>query len=178
MPLSWHWLRQAGTGLLVTVLLNLVARSAAAGRWDDDMAAAASAHRRGDLARAEQHLRSALRLAEQQGSDRNALAETLQALALVLFEGQDFEGDSPPARTRRRPAGRRHAEDEPRLAVLLNSLGLIRTRLGESDEAMAAYHRALALFAAQHGTQDERVGRVSANLAGLHMAEGRYPKAE
>ena len=172
------WLALLGVcAVLWAVLWPAAARTQDETIWQDNMAAAMSAHRREDYAAAERYLRSALVVAESFGPEDRRLADTLFGLSTVLYEQENYAAAQGPLE---RLVGMLEADagQSGPLGPALVALAQVYTRLRDIEAADAIYIRALAATERARGPEHRNVAGVLNNLAGLRMAAGRYAEAE
>lgn len=130
---------------------------------------------KGDLAAAERDYRMlAERQARLQGSEHPVTARVIESLATILSDRGQAEGNQAAlaeADTLFRQAlaafERRLGVAHPQVGETLNRWGTLLARRARTDEARAAYERALPILVRAHGDTSRVVARVRANLGAL-----------
>jgi len=155
------------------------------GRMDDDpavfaawlLATGAVLAKQGKPAEALEHYERALSVREGSNARPIAIATTLGRLADGLMDlGRHDESLDYYRRALEiweRELGERH----PRVAKVLNGIGVVLLEKGQLDDALDHYRRARDLWADALGERHPQVGNIVANIGNVLQSLGRYDEA-
>ena len=147
-------------------------------RWYEVSKAGLQAADEGQLAKAEELFRSALKLSDPFGDEDPRRATSVNNLAYILHAQGHYGAAEPHYRELLAMRESALGPDHPDIAQSCNNLAELYRVLGRYGDAEKFHRRALGIREARFGGSHPEVAQSLNNLGVLYASQGRYDEAE